>query len=163
VQASWALLREAQAAALALPNTGQAVAIDVGDPNDIHPRDKQPVAHRLALAARRVVYGEQLTAAGPAYRSHSTGNGRITIEFDHGGAGLASRTGGQTVNGFAIAGEDRRWAWADARIDGNRVVVSSPQVPNPVAARYAWANSPATPGLTNREGLPAAPFRTDDW
>jgi sialate O-acetylesterase len=159
----WARLRDAQSAALTLPGTAQVVAIDLGDPGDIHPRHKQPVGHRLALAALRVAYDRPVVASGPVYRSHSVSGGRITIEFDDAGAGLASRSGSESVSGFAIAGEDRGWVWAEARIDGGRVVVWSPQVPEPVAVRYAWSNSPVAPGLVNREDLPASPFRTDDW
>jgi sialate O-acetylesterase len=161
-RAAWATLRESQAAALALPGTGQAVAIDVGDPADIHPLDKQPVGKRLALIARRVAYGEPVLASGPRYRRHTIRGGRVTVELDDVGGGLVSRTG-EAVGGFAIAGADGRWVWAQARIDGDRVVVWSPEVAAPVAVRYAWSNSPAPPGLFNAEGLPAAPFRTDDW
>ncbi len=162
-RAAWATMRESQAAALSLPNTGQVVAIDLGDPGDIHPRDKQPVGERLALVARRVAYGEPVLASGPTYRSHELQGSRVVIEFDNVGGGLVSRAAGDAVSGFAIAGPERRWVWADARIEGNRVIVWNPQVPNPVAVRYAWSNSPEAPGLYNREGLPAAPFRTDNW
>jgi sialate O-acetylesterase len=161
-RAAWATLRESQAAALRLPHTGQAVTIDAGDPGDIHPRDKEPVGQRLARVARRVAYGEAVLASGPTYRRHTIRNGRVTIEFGDIGSGLESRSG-SAVRGFAIAGADGRWVWADARIDGDRVIVSSASVPQPVAVRYAWSNSPDRPGLYNREGLPAAPFRTDDW
>lgn len=159
--AGWALLRESQAAALALPATGQAVAIDVGDPADLHPQDKEPVGRRLAALARRVAYGERIVASGPTYRAHAVRDGRITIDFADVGGGLVAR--GDSLRGFAVAGADRRWVWARARIEGDRVVVWSPEVPEPVAVRYAWGNSPASPGLYNREGFPAAPFRTDDW
>ena len=162
--AGWALLRESQTAALTLPYTAQAVAIDVGNPADIHPRDKQPVGHRLALAAARIAYGKPVVATGPVYRGHRVNNGRTIIEFDDAGAGLAARGGGESISGFAIAGADRRWVWAEARIEGGRVVVWSPQVAEPVAVRYAWGNSPRNPGLVGgSSGLPAAPFRTDDW
>ena len=162
-RAAWALLRESQTAALALPNTAQVVAIDLGDPADIHPRNKQPVGHRLALAAARAAYGKPVVASGPVYHDHRVNDARITVEFDHGGAGLASRSGDLTVSGFAVAGEDRRWVWAEAVLEGDRVSVWSPEVSRPVAVRYAWSNSPRAPGLLNRDGLPAAPFRTDDW
>ena len=158
-RASWALLRESQEAALSLPNTGQAVAIDVGDPGDIHPRDKEPVGKRLALVARKIAYGEKIVASGPTYRSHSIRGNEVVIEFDNIGGGLVSRTG-ENVRGFAIAGADQQWAWANARIDGKRVIVSSPQVSAPVAVRYAWGNSPGGLGLYNREGLPAGPVST---
>jgi sialate O-acetylesterase len=110
-----------------------------------------------------VAYGKPVAAAGPVYRRQRVTGARITVEFDDGGAGLASRSGNDSVSGFAIAGEDRRWVWAEARLEGNRVVVWSPQVPEPVAVRYAWSNSPRAPGLVGGSGLPATPFRTDDW
>lgn len=161
--AAWATLRESQSAALGLPNTGQAVIIDWGDASNIHPHNKEPVGQRLALIGRKVAYGEtQLVTSGPTYRSHAAHDGGYLIEFDNVGGGLVSRTGDR-VTGFAIAGADRRWVWADGRIEKGRVVVSSPHVPNPVAVRYAWSNSPRMVGLYNREGLPAAPFRTDKW
>lgn len=161
--AAWATLRESQTAALALPNTGQVVAIDLGDPGDIHPRNKQPVGQRLALVARKVAYGEPVVASGPTYRQHTVRDGRVVLEFENVGGGLVSRAPGATVSGFAIAGADRRWMWARATIEGDRVVVWSPQVRNPVAVRYAWSNSPQNPSLYNREGLPARPFRTGSW
>ena len=166
--AAWALHREAQSAALALPNTGQAVTIDIGDPADLHPRNKRDVGRRLALAARRVAHGDStVVAAGPTYRRHRVEGSRVVIELDA-PDGLAARdaTGvasGDRVAGFAIAGADGRFVWADARIEGDRVVVWSDQVPRPVAVRYAWGNSPPAAGLYGRTGLPAAPFRTDDW
>ncbi|NJD09037.1 MAG: 9-O-acetylesterase [Gemmatimonadetes bacterium] len=162
-RASWALLRESQSAALALPATAQVVAIDLGNPGDIHPRNKLPVGQRLALAARRTAYGEDVIASGPVYRAHTVSSGRITVSFDTGGSGMTVRPGDRSLQGFAIAGADRRWVWAEARLYGDRVTVWSPQVPEPVAVRYAWGNSPRTPSLTNRDGLPAAQFRTDDW
>ena len=156
-RAGWATLRESQTAALALPNTGQVVAIDLGDPGDIHPRDKEPVGARLARVARRVAYGERLVASGPTYRRHTVRGREVDIDFE----GDLATSG--TPRGFALAGVDRRWVWADARVVGNTVVVSSPQVPNPVAVRYQWSNSPQGAGLRGRDGLPARPFRTDDW
>ena len=166
--AAWALHRESQSAALALPNTGQAVTIDVGDPADLHPRNKRDVGRRLALAARRVAYGDTtVVAAGPTHRRHRIEGSRVVLDFDA-PDGLAARdaTGaaaGDRVTGFAIAGADGRFVWADARIEGDRVVVWSDRVPRPVAVRYAWGNSPPAAGLYGRTGLPAAPFRTDDW
>lgn len=159
--AGWAIMRESQSAALALPRTGQVVAIDLGDPADIHPRDKEPVGQRLARVARRVAYGERVVASGPRYRRHSVRGDRVLVEF-HDARGLHSRGDGE-IRGFAVAGADGRWVWAQARIEGERVVVWSPEVPAPVAVRYAWSNSPAGLSLYNREGLPAAPFRTDSW
>jgi sialate O-acetylesterase len=154
----WAILRESQAAALSLPNTAQAVTIDVGDAADLHPKNKEPVGKRLALAALQVAYGESVLATGPTYRSHAVRGNEVVIEFANVGAGLSLKSG----NGFAVAGEDRQWQWAEARVDGNRVIVSSPRVQSPVAVRYAWANSPIAV-LFSREGLPGVPFRTDTW
>ncbi|HEX6558799.1 MAG TPA: hypothetical protein VF021_05035, partial [Longimicrobiales bacterium] len=162
LHADWAILRDAQTAALSLPNTGQAVIIDLGDPEDIHPRAKQPVGHRLALQARKVAYGEKLIASGPTYRRHTIAGAEVRIEFDNVADGLTTQRA-QPVCGFALAGADRRFVAARARIARNRVVVSSPRVSSPVAARYAWSNSPPCANLFNRAGLPARPFRTDDW
>ena len=160
--AAWATLRESQTAALALPNTGQAVTIDVGEPDDIHPRNKQDVGARLALVARSVAYGQHVVSSGPVYREHTIRDGTVEVTFDHTDGGLVSRVPGDVL-GFAVAGEDRRFAWAHARIEGSRVVMWSESVRQPVAVRYAWSNSPPTPSLYNGAGLPAAPFRTDDW
>lgn len=161
---SWAMLRESQSTALALPNTGQAVTIDVGEADDIHPRNKQAVGRRLALAARHVAYGEEIVYSGPVYRSHEVRGRRVVLDFDHLGGGLvaAGREDGHLAE-FAIAGEDRLFKWADAVIDGDRVIVWNDRVPRPVAVRYAWADNPEGANLTNAEGLPASPFRTDDW
>ena len=159
----WAILRESQAAALSLPATGQAVTIDVGEAGDIHPRNKQDVGHRMALVARRLVYGQPVESSGPTYLRHTVAGNRVSIEFAHARGGLVNRGGGSELSGFAIAGADRRWMWARARVEGNRVVVWSDAVPNPVAVRYARSNGPLGLTLYNREGLPAAPFRTDTW
>ncbi len=156
----WALLRESQSAALSLPNVGQAVTIDIGEANDIHPRNKQEVGRRLALAARHLAYGEDLVYSGPTYASHTIEGSEVHIAFNHVGAGLESST--DTLGGFAIAAADSVFVWADARIKGATVVVSSAAVPAPVAVRYAWADNPVTASLYNADGLPAAPFRTDD-
>jgi sialate O-acetylesterase len=161
--AGWATLRESQAAALALPNTGQVVAIDLGGAEELHPRNKQDVGARLALKAREVAYGQRVVSSGPTYRRHTVRDGRVVIELGNLGRGLVSRTTGDAITGFAIAGSDRRFVWASARIEGDRVVVWSDRVTAPVAVRYLWTNSPTTPVLYNRDGLPAAPFRTDDW
>lgn len=160
----WAMLRESQSAVLALPRTGQAVAIDIGDAADIHPRNKQEVGRRLALAARRVAYGEELVFSGPTYRSHELRDGRVVIAFDHVAGGLAARdrSDGKILE-FAIAGADRHFLRAEAVIEGDRVVVWHEKVPQPAAVRYAWADNPADANLVNAGGLPASPFRTDDW
>ncbi len=161
--AAWAILRESQAAALSLPRTGQAVTIDIGNPSDIHPRNKQDVGRRLALAAEALAYGKRVEFSGPAYRAHTVRQNSVTVSFGHAGGGLVTRAGGDTVTCFAIAGADRRFVWARATIEGAKVIVWSPDVSQPVAVRYAWGNSPKNPCLYNHAGLPAAPFRTDSW
>jgi sialate O-acetylesterase len=160
-ESSWALLRESQSAALALPDTAQAVTIDVGDADDVHPRNKQDVGRRLALAARSLAYREELVYSGPVYRRHEATDGRVVVEFDHVGGGLAARGG--ALQAFAVAGADRRFVWARAAIEDGRVVVWSEDVPDPVAVRYAWADNPEGANLYNAAGLPASPFRTDAW
>jgi sialate O-acetylesterase len=157
----WAELREAQLMTLALPDTGMAVTIDIGEADDIHPRNKQDVGERLALAARKLAYGEELVYSGPTYRAMEVQGQEVVLSFDHVGGGLTSRDD-EALTGFAVAGEDRQFAWAEARIEGDQVVVSSDLVPVPVAVRYGWADNPAC-NLINREGLPASPFRTDTW
>jgi sialate O-acetylesterase len=161
--AGWAILRESQGAALSLPNTGQAVIIDLGEAGDIHPRNKTDVGARLALVALQVAYGHDVVASGPTYRRHVVANGRVIVTFDNADGGLVNRAADGKLNGFAIAGADRKWHWAEARVDGERVTVWNAAVPEPVAVRYAWSNSPSGLTLYNRSGLPAAPFRTDDW
>ncbi len=160
-ESDWAMLRESQTAALELPNTGQAVAIDVGEADDIHPRNKQAVGRRLAQAARAVAYGQEAVPAGSTYVGHAVRDGQIVLAFDHVGSGLRARGGG--LDGFAIAGPDGEFVWAHATIEGETVVVWSDRVDDPVAVRYAWADNPDRANLYNREGLPAVPFRTDDW
>jgi sialate O-acetylesterase len=161
--APWATVRESQQAALTLPNTGQVVAIDLGAADELHPRNKQDVAARLALKAREVAYREHVVSSGPTYRRHATQGNRVTIEFSNLGGGLVSRAADDRITGFAIAGADHRFVWANAKLDGNRVIVWSDRVPRPVAVRYLWSNSPTAPALYNRDGLPAGPFRTDAW
>jgi sialate O-acetylesterase len=162
-RAAWATQRESMSAALKLPNTGQAITIDVGEADNLHPLDKQDVGRRLALVARKVAYGQSVVSSGPTYRRHTVRDGRLYVEFANLGGGLASRAPDGAVGGFAIAGTDRKLVWAQARIEGDRVVVWSDQVREPIAVRYAWSNSPAMATLYNRAGLPAAPFRTDAW
>jgi sialate O-acetylesterase len=157
----WAELREAQfLTARAMPNTGLAVSIDVGDPKNLHPPRKEEVGHRLALWALGTTYGEKLVYSGPLYDSMKTAGESVQIHFLQVGSGLDSRGG--PLKGFAIAGTDHIFHWAEARIEGDTVIVSSPEVKAPVAVRYAWAGSPDC-NLYNKEGLPASPFRTDDW
>lgn len=156
----WSHVREAQRLTLGLPNTAMASAIDIGNPNDIHPLDKQEVARRLSLAARSVAYNESLTFAGPLYDGMSLEGDRIRVRFRHPGKGLVLDT--SKGSGFTVAGPDGRFVTAQVVIDGDTVVVSTPDVIAPVAVRYAWEDDPVT-SLRNREGLPASPFRTDTW
>ena len=137
----------------------RAITLDIGEANDIHPRNKQDVGKRLALAARRLAYGEDLVYSGPTYRDHAVGDGRIVITFDHVGGGLVAH--GDVLGGFAIADSEDEFVWADARIEDNTVIVSHPNIPEPAAVRYAWADNPDRANLFNAEGLPAASFRTD--
>ena len=157
---TWAELREAQQMALALPNTGMAVAIDIGEADDIHPRNKQDVGLRLALAAESRVYGVDQPYSGPIYRAMDIEGGKIRLHFDHAHGGLKAK--GKVLKGFAIAGRDRKFARANATVEDDSVVVWSKDVPQPVAVRYAWAGNPSC-NLYNGAGLPASPFRTDDW
>ena len=144
-----------------LPNVGLAIITDVGDKDDIHPTRKEPVGERLALLARGIAYGqERLTYSGPIYHSLEIRGSEAIVSFDHVGRGL--ETDGSTLQGFAIAGKDRRFVWADARIEGDTVVVTSPQVPHPAAVRYGWADYPVV-NLQNKADLPASPFRTDNF
>jgi sialate O-acetylesterase len=156
----WAELREAQLMTLALPNTGMAVAIDIGDANDIHPKNKQEVGNRLAHLALRRVYGQGVAGSGPIYRDMWPEGNRIHLRFDHAQGGLETRNG--VLRGFAVAGADHVFHWALATIEHDGVVVWSPDVPAPVAVRYGWASNPDC-NLYNAAGLPASPFRTDDW
>ncbi len=160
VEDDWAELREAQLMALRLPNTGMAVTIDIGEMFDIHPRNKQDVGHRLALAAKKIAYGQDIVYSGPIYKSMEVKNGEARISFDHVGKGLMKK--GEKLTGFQIAGKDRKFHWAHAQIVGGKVYVSSDKVKEPVAVRYGWAHNPEC-NLYNKNGLPASPFRTDDW
>lgn len=157
---TWADLREAQAMTAAnTPNCGLAVTIDVGEANDIHPKNKRPVGERLALAARKIAYGQDVVHSGPTYKSMNVENGKIRLSFDNVGSGLVAK-GGQ-LKPFAIAGEDGNFVWAKANIDGDDVIVWSDAVKAPTAVRYGWAKNPGECTLWNKENLPAVPFRTD--
>jgi sialate O-acetylesterase len=159
-ESNWALLREAQLDALSLPRTGLAVTIDIGEWNDVHPLNKKDVGKRLALAAQKVAYAEEnVVYSGPIYQSMRIDGNKIIATFTNTGSGLVAKKGG--LGGFAIAGPDKRFVWATAKIENNRVVIWSEQVASPVAARYAWADNPEGANLYNSEGLPASPFRTD--
>lgn len=158
----WARIREAQLQAFkTIPNTALAVTYDVGEWNDIHPLNKKAVAQRLFLGARKAVYGEKVTASGPVYKDMKVDGDKIIITFTETGRGLMAKGG--ELKHFAIAGADRKFVWADAIIKGNKVIVSSKEVQNPVAVRYAWADNPDGANLCNKDGLLASPFRTDDW
>ncbi len=162
VESAWAELREAQfLTARQLPDTGLAVTIDVGDPKDLHPHRKAELGQRLALWALGTTYAKPIVYSGPLYQSMEVHGSQIRIRFSHIGSGLEAN-GGTPLRGFAIAGADKTFHWADAQIEGDSVVVSSSEVPDPVAVRYAWADSPPC-NLFNKEGLPASPFRTDAW
>ena len=157
---AWAELRDAQRQALLAPNTGMAVTIDLGDPRDIHPKNKQEVGRRLARQALSVAYNQSILASGPMYRSMTVAGNEVHLQFYHVGGGLMAR--GTELRGFAVSGADQKFFWAKASIVGSKIVVSSDQVPQPVAVRYAWADNPDC-NLYNKEGFPASPFRTDDW
>jgi sialate O-acetylesterase len=159
---NWARLREAQLETLSVPHTGMAVTIDIGEWNDIHPLNKKDVAERLAAAARSIAYGEELVHSGPVYRSMKRKGDTIVLSFDHVDGGLTVNNG-ERLHEFTIAGPDRRFARARAEIRGNKVRVWHPDVKNPVAVRYAWADNPDRANLYNKAGFPASPFRTDNW
>ncbi len=158
----WARLREAQLNTLEVPCTGMAVAIDIGEWNDIHPLNKKDVGDRLALAARGIAYDEELVYSGPIYQSMEIEGDSIRLSFDHTGSGLKA-LGDNALHHFAIAGNDQEFKWAQAKIDGDEVVVWNDEIENPLHVRYAWADNPEKANLYNNEGLPASPFRTDDW
>ena len=161
-ESAWAELREAQFLTLSrLPNLAMAVGIDIGQAENLHPVDKKDVGHRLYLAALTLAYGEKgIVSTGPLYQSMRVEGDKVILSFTGVAGGLAAKGGGP-LSGFAIAGPDHRFVWADAVIEGNHVVVSSPNVPHPESVRYAWADNPAGCNLYNKEGLPASPFRTD--
>ncbi len=157
----WAELREAQAlTAKNVPHCGLALAIDIGDAADIHPKNKAEVGRRLALCALSETYHQKVECSGPWYKSMKARGNSVRLTFDHVDGGLEARGG--ELKGFAVAGEDGKFAWAKAFIDGHTVVVSSPAVARPIAVRYGWDINPVC-NLYNRAGLPAVPFRTDDW
>jgi len=164
-ESAWAELREAQNITLKLPNTGQAVITDIGDVNDIHPKNKKDVGYRLAQNALKVAYGRNILGSGPVYESMKIDGNKIIINFSNTGTGLATREKNKYgyVYGFSIAGEDRKFVWARAYIEGNNVVVFSDKVANPVAVRYGWEINPTEINIVNSDGLLASPFRTDKW
>jgi len=160
-ESAWAMLREGALSALNVPYTGMAVTIDLGEWNDIHPDNKKDVGERLALIARRFNYGEnKLVFSGPMYKSSTIAGDKIIISFDHVGAGLKA-IDSEALSAFEIAGVDKKFVWAQAKIEGNQVVVYAENVTSPKYVRYAWADNPVNPNLYNQENLPASPFRTD--
>jgi len=156
----WVIVQEEMLKTLKVPNTGMAVTIDIGMANNIHPKNKQDVGKRLALWALGATYGKDVVRCGPLYKSMTKQGGKIAVRFDHVGGGLVAK--GDKLKGFAVAGADKKFVWADAKIVGETVVVGSDEVKDPAAVRYAWATNPAC-NLYNKAGLPASPFRTDDW
>jgi sialate O-acetylesterase len=156
-------LWEAQTATLSsVPNTGMAVIMDVSNLKDIHPKDKQDVGKRLALWALAKTYGrEGIPYSGPLYKSMDVDGSAIRIQFEHAAGGLKAR-GGKPLDWFTIAGDDKQFVEATAKIDGDSILVSSPKVEKPAAVRFAWSQD-AEPNLENKAGLPASSFRTDHW
>jgi sialate O-acetylesterase len=182
-ESAWAELRESQSLALALPHTAQAVTIDLGEAGDLHPRDKKTLGHRLFLIAESEHYGQHVERSGPVFDSMRIEDGKARLHFNHSEGGLVATKLPATypvktltgefarlvrnsphseLEGFAVCGDDHKWVWADAMIEGENVLVRSDQVKHPVAVRYGWAENP-TCNLSNGAGLPASPFRTDDF
>jgi len=170
-ESQWAILREAQLQSLSVPNTAMAVAIDLGEWNDIHPDRKKPVGDRLALAAEKIAYGENIVYSGPLYQSSRIKGDSIIISFTHTGSGLIFKSGhdssltsplpGDVEGGFTIAGADKKFVWANAKIEGDKIIVWSEEVKDPKYVRYAWADNPVNANLYNKEDLPASPFETE--
>jgi sialate O-acetylesterase len=158
-ESQWAELREAQLKSLSVPNTGMAVGIDVGEWNDIHPDNKKDVGERLALIAEKIAYGENIVYSGPLFQSATIDGNKITINFSSVGGGLVTNDG-EELREFAIAGADKKFVWAKAKIEGDKIIVSSDEITNPMYVRYAWADNPDV-NFYNKEGFPASPFRTD--
>ncbi len=159
----WAELREAQLMTLSLPNTGMAVTTDIGNPKDIHPTNKQDVGDRLAQSALHVAYRKNNVPNGPDYKSMAVKKGKAILSFNNVGNGLEIKDKFGYLKGFEIVGADKKFYFAKAEIVGNTVVVYTDSVKNPVAVRYGWSDSPTDANLFNKEGLPASPFRTDNW
>jgi len=161
-ESDWAELRQSQLEAMKLPRTGMAVAIDAGEWNDLHPLNKKDVGQRLALWAEHITYGsDEPDYSGPVFRSCQKDGSRIILQFDHTGTGLAIKGGGDLYY-FSIAGADKKYVWAKAKIEGEKVIVWSDKIPDPVSVRYAWANNPEGANLYNKKGLPASPFETNN-
>jgi sialate O-acetylesterase len=156
-ESNWAELREAQLKALSEPNTAMTVNIDLGEWNDIHPDDKKDVGERMALAALKLAYNNDIVYSGPIYNDYEIKGNKVIISFTHIGSGLITNDG-EAPSEFAIAGEDNQFVWAKAKIEGDKVVVWNDDILNPKYVRYAWADNPDNPNLYNKEGLPASPF-----
>jgi sialate O-acetylesterase len=161
-ESNWAELRDAQTSALQLPMTGMAVAIDVGETNDIHPINKKDVGKRLALEALRIAYNKNIISRGPVFQSMQLKDSAVIILYKKESGELVTKNKYGYVNGFAIAGADNKFYWANASIQKNTIVLSCPKVSHPVNVRYAWSDNPGELNLYNKEGLPAVPFRTDN-
>ena len=160
-ESNWAMLRESQLKSLSVPNTAMAVAIDLGEWNDIHPDNKKDVGERLALAAEKIAYGQALVHSGPLYQSAVIEGNKVIISFSNTGTGLITNDG-EALSDFSIAGADKKFVWAKTKIEGDKVIVWSDAIMDPKYVRYAWADNPVNPNLFNKEGLPASPFRTDN-
>jgi sialate O-acetylesterase len=160
-KSAWAVLRESQLLTWkTVPHTGMIVTIDLGS-GDLHPPNKKPFGERMALVALADSYGQKIDFSGPVYDSMVVEENKIRLKFNDADSGLVAKNG--PLKEFAIAGADRKFVWADATVDGDTVVVSSPDIASPVAVRYGWADNPTDCNLYNQEDLPASPFRTDDW
>jgi sialate O-acetylesterase len=162
IDSEWATVQNQQRLTLELPGTGMATINDVGAANDIHPKDKKTVGQRLARWALKNQYGQNVVVSGPLFESTKLEGDRAIVKFTHLGNGLSTRDG-KSPQRFELAGADKKWHWATAKIEGDSVVCTSPAVPKPVAVRYAWAANPEGANLINSEGLPASLFRSDDW
>lgn len=162
-ESTWAELRESQASALSLPNTGMAVTIDIGEGENLHPKNKQEVGRRLAVIALNKVYGKAVEYSPPVYNSYKIKGNKIIISFKQAGAGFLVRDASQIIKGFTMAGPDKIFFNADAYIKGTTIVVYNNNINKPASVRYAWADNPKDADLFGKNGLPVAPFRTDSW
>ncbi|TAH19334.1 MAG: 9-O-acetylesterase [Cytophagales bacterium] len=162
-ESEWAELREAQTMTLALPNTGMAVIIDIGEGADIHPKNKHDVGKRLALSARKIAYKEEINYSSPMYESMQVNGDKAIISLKYTGNGLVVKDRYGYIKGFTIAGEDKKFYWAKAYLENGKIVIYSENVSKPVAVRYGWANNPEDLNLFSKDGLPVCPFRTDSW
>lgn len=160
-ESNWAILRDSQSKTLKIPKTAQAVIIDIGEADNIHPKNKKDVGYRLSLGARKIAYNENIIYSGPTFKNQEILENKIVINFNHVGSGLKVNDKYGYVNGFAIAGSDKKFVWAKAKIENNTIIVWNETIKNPVCVRYAWGDNPDDVNLYNKEELPASPFRTD--